>query len=176
MFGKIFVVAILLLQADLSVLAQGIFDPPVFTEAVCTGTNQWTTWFDTSDPNMSQGEFEITNHIMQNYPMFICPFPIAIEVRRTTRSLMSTGSTSVNVSFLLGTNDQGWKSNSNWRYLPCQSQRWFPLFKSANHRLQTEDVHGLSSTLLLLEVGHWTRSNGAGSNNTCPCTDRCTCR
>ena len=93
MFGKMFVVMILLLQADLSVMAQGIFDPSIFTEAACTGTNQWTTWFDSSNPNLSQGEFEITNHIMQNYPAFMCRFPLAIEVRRTTKNL-SIGSTS----------------------------------------------------------------------------------
>jgi hypothetical protein len=78
-----FIIAIVLLQLNIGVLSQGIFDPSVFTQASCSGTNQWTTWFDSSDPNLTSGEFEVTSHIQQNYPNFICPSPVAIEVNRT---------------------------------------------------------------------------------------------
>ncbi len=61
-------------------LSQGIFSPPEFTEASCSGVNQWTTWFDSGDPSLTLGEFEVTTHIQQLFSSFMCPIPIAIEV------------------------------------------------------------------------------------------------
>jgi hypothetical protein len=75
-----FIIVILLLQLNIGVFAQGIVDPSTFIPSSCSGNNQWTNWFDSSDPNLAQGEFEVTNHIQQNYPVFMCPSPIAIEV------------------------------------------------------------------------------------------------
>jgi hypothetical protein len=75
-----FVPGIVLLVSLSGLMSQSVFDPPSFTLNSCTGNNQWTTWFDTSDPNFSQGEFEVTNHIKQQYTNFMCPDPIAIEV------------------------------------------------------------------------------------------------
>ena len=75
-----FVQGIVLLVSLSGLMSQGTFDPPSFTINSCTINNQWTTWFDTSDPNLSQGEFEVTNHIQQLYTNFMCPDPIAIEV------------------------------------------------------------------------------------------------
>ncbi|CAF2706365.1 unnamed protein product [Rotaria sp. Silwood2] len=60
---------------------QGIFEPYTFTENSCTGSYKWTTWFDTNDPNMAQGDVEITNHIQKFFPNFMCLFPIAIEAQ-----------------------------------------------------------------------------------------------
>lgn len=57
-----------------------MFDPPSFTQNSCANNNQWTTWFDTADPNLSIGEFEVTDHIKQLFPNFMCADPIAIEV------------------------------------------------------------------------------------------------
>ncbi|CAF1352075.1 unnamed protein product [Rotaria sordida] len=62
-------------------MSQAMFDPPSFNQNSCTSYNEWTIWFDTSDPNLSQGEFEVTNHIQRLFPSFMCPDPIAIEVR-----------------------------------------------------------------------------------------------
>jgi hypothetical protein len=75
-----FVQGIFLLVSLSGLMNQGIFDPPLFTLNSCTTNNQWTTWFDTSDPTLSQGEFEVTNHIQQLYTSFMCSAPIAIEV------------------------------------------------------------------------------------------------
>lgn len=61
---------------------QGIFDPYTFTENSCNGNFQWTGWFDTNDPNLSQSDYEITSHIQNIFPSFMCPTPIAIEVFR----------------------------------------------------------------------------------------------
>ncbi|CAF4006284.1 unnamed protein product [Adineta steineri] len=62
-------------------MSQGIFDPSTFTLNSCSINNQWTVWFDTSDPNLSQGEFEVTTHIQQLYSSFMCAAPLAIEAR-----------------------------------------------------------------------------------------------
>ena len=61
---------------------QGIFDPSTYTESSCTGSNRWTTWFDTNDPNLTQGDLEVTEHIKRLFPAFMCSSPTAIEVRR----------------------------------------------------------------------------------------------
>ncbi|CAF1010625.1 unnamed protein product [Rotaria sordida] len=58
---------------------QGIFDPSIFTEASCTDNYKWSTWFDTNDPNLSQGDVEITSHIQKLFPNFMCSSPTAIE-------------------------------------------------------------------------------------------------
>jgi hypothetical protein len=76
-----FIIAILLLfQMNIGVFTQGIFDPSTFTQSSCSGSNQWTNWFDSTNPNIEHGEFEITNHILQSFPLFMCSIPIAIEV------------------------------------------------------------------------------------------------
>jgi hypothetical protein len=75
-----FVIVVFLLQLSIGVLSQGVFSPSEFTEASCAGSNQWTTWFDGNNPSLTVGEFEITNHIQQLFPSFMCPVPIAIEV------------------------------------------------------------------------------------------------
>ncbi|CAF4605486.1 unnamed protein product, partial [Rotaria magnacalcarata] len=62
-------------------MAQTTFDPASFTQSSCTNNNEWTTWFDSSDPNFTQGELEVTKHIQQLFPKFMCPDPIAIEAR-----------------------------------------------------------------------------------------------
>jgi hypothetical protein len=74
------VTAVLLLHLTTSVFTQGVFSPPEFTQASCTGANQWTTWFDSGDPSAALGEFEITTHIQQVFAAFMCPVPTAIEV------------------------------------------------------------------------------------------------
>jgi hypothetical protein len=75
-----FVIVVFLLQLAIGVLTEGIFDPSGFSEAGCTGSNQWTMWFDSNNPSLALGEFEITNHIQQIYASFMCPIPTAIEV------------------------------------------------------------------------------------------------
>jgi hypothetical protein len=77
-----FLIVVFLLQWTTGVLTQGIFSPPEFTQADCVGSNQWTTWIDSGNPSLTLGEFEITNHIQQLFPSFMCPVPIAIEVIR----------------------------------------------------------------------------------------------
>jgi len=62
-----------------SVLSQGVFEPSTYTQNSCTGSYQWTTWFDTNDPSLTQGDYEITSHIKQLLPDFMCAVPIAIE-------------------------------------------------------------------------------------------------
>ena len=84
-----FVRGIVLLVLLSGLMSQSIFDPPSFTLNSCTANNQWTTWFDTSDPNLSQGEFEVTNHIQQLYPSFMCPYPMAIEVNSMSHARKS---------------------------------------------------------------------------------------
>lgn len=74
------IIVVLLFQMNIGVFTQGVFDPATFTPASCSGNNQWTNWFDSGNPNMVYGEFEITSHILQIYPLFMCPVPIAIEV------------------------------------------------------------------------------------------------
>jgi len=73
-----FLFLILLFNSVLS--QQGIFEPSTFKQNSCTGKNQWTTWFDTNDPDPTQGDFEVTNHIQQMFPDVMCSSPIAIEV------------------------------------------------------------------------------------------------
>lgn len=68
------------------VAAQSVFDPSSFNEAQCSAENQWTTWFDSSDPSSTQGEFEVTTHLQHGFPLFMCPTPIAIEVTHATSS------------------------------------------------------------------------------------------
>ncbi|UJR23669.1 hypothetical protein I4U23_026653 [Adineta vaga] len=70
-----------LLHLSIGGSSQGIFDPSSYTESTCSGNNQWTTWFDSGDPSSSHGEFEVTNHLQQNFPLFMCPAPAAIEVQ-----------------------------------------------------------------------------------------------
>lgn len=60
--------------------SQGIFSPSDFTEASCSGTNQWSTWFDSNNPSITLGEFEVTTHLQQIFSAFMCPVPVAIEV------------------------------------------------------------------------------------------------
>ncbi|CAF4469514.1 unnamed protein product [Rotaria socialis] len=79
-----FMIAILLLQLSIGVYSQGVYDPATFTESTCSDNNQWTVWFDSNDPNLTQGEFEITSHIQQNFPLFMCPVPVAIESQTTS--------------------------------------------------------------------------------------------
>jgi len=54
------------------ILSQGVFDPYSFTEARCTGNYRWTSWFDTNDPNLTQGDLEMTSHIKHNYLLIMC--------------------------------------------------------------------------------------------------------
>jgi hypothetical protein len=65
-----------------SILGQAIFDPYTFAESSCSGNYQWSMWFDTNDPTLAQGDFELTNHIQQLFPIFMCASPIAIEVSK----------------------------------------------------------------------------------------------
>ena len=74
-----FVRVVLLLSLS-GLLSENIFDPSSFTLNSCTSNHQWTIWFDTSDPTLSHGEFEVTSHIQQLFLNFMCPDPIAIEV------------------------------------------------------------------------------------------------
>ncbi len=73
--------AVFLLLLSNGVLSQqGVFYPSTYTANSCTGNYRWTTWFDTNDPDLRQGDVEITNHIQQLFPGFMCASPIAIEV------------------------------------------------------------------------------------------------
>ncbi|CAF0905030.1 unnamed protein product [Rotaria sordida] len=74
-----FFITILLIQLNIGVFSQSIFDPSTFKQSECSDNNQWTVWFDTYDPSITQGEFEITNNIQQKFPLYMCPSPIAIE-------------------------------------------------------------------------------------------------
>ena len=74
------IIGLFILQLIIGVSAQGVFDPSSFTQSSCTGSNQWTVWLDSGDPNLAQGEFEVTNHLLQKFPAFMCSAPIAIEV------------------------------------------------------------------------------------------------
>lgn len=71
----------LFLQMKNQVFSQGIFEPSTFNEGLCSGTNKWTTWFDSNKPNLAQGEFEVTSNIQKTFPAFMCLNPIAIEVK-----------------------------------------------------------------------------------------------
>jgi hypothetical protein len=80
MFKNKFIILAFLLQLNIGVFTQGIFDPPSYTQASCSGNNQWTTWIDSGNPNLVQGDFEVTSHIQQNFPSLMCSTPMAIEV------------------------------------------------------------------------------------------------
>lgn len=80
------VVVMLVLLSGVSAQSS-VFDPPTFTQYSCTGSNKWTTWFDTNDPSLAQGDFEITSHIQQLLSSFMCATPSAIEVRSICFSL-----------------------------------------------------------------------------------------
>ncbi|CAF4469782.1 unnamed protein product [Adineta steineri] len=69
------------LQLCTGVLSQSVFSPPEFTDTSCAGSNQWTTWFDSNDPSATLGEFEVTTHIQQIFPSFMCPVPIEGKIR-----------------------------------------------------------------------------------------------
>ena len=75
-----FVIILFLLQWSNDVSAQGLFSPADFTESKCSGSNQWTIWFDSGNPSSTLGEFEVTTHIQQLYSLYMCPVPVAIEV------------------------------------------------------------------------------------------------
>ncbi|CAF5079388.1 unnamed protein product, partial [Rotaria sp. Silwood1] len=80
MFPKIVILLILL---NIVLCQQSVFVPYTFNEEKCTGNYTWTTWFDTNDPDMKQGDFEIINHIRELFPDFICLSPIAIESQKS---------------------------------------------------------------------------------------------
>jgi hypothetical protein len=73
-----FLLVVFLFNSVLS--QQGIFDPSTFRQSSCTGRYDWTSWFDTNDPDSTQGDFEVTSHIQQLYPSIMCSSPTAIEV------------------------------------------------------------------------------------------------
>jgi hypothetical protein len=76
-------IAVFLILLVNSVSSQlSIFEPYTYTESSCAGSNAWTMWFDTNDPTLSQGDFEVTNHIKQLFPTFMCSAPTGIEVCR----------------------------------------------------------------------------------------------
>ncbi len=75
----LFAVLIIVLLSN-CVLSQGVFDPSTYSQTGCSGSYQWTTWFDTNDPNFAQGDVELTSHIQQLFSGFMCASPIAIEV------------------------------------------------------------------------------------------------
>lgn len=72
--------AIFLVLLFNGVSSQGVFEPYTFTQSSCTGSYQWSMWFDTNDPNLTQGDLELTSHIQQLFPGFMCAAPVAIEV------------------------------------------------------------------------------------------------
>jgi hypothetical protein len=93
--------AIILVLLSNSILSQGIFEPYTFTQNSCAGSYRWTTWFDTNDPNLIQGDVELTSHIQRLFPGFMCLSPIAIEV---SRMFYITDHRKTICSFLLGSN------------------------------------------------------------------------
>ncbi|UJR20212.1 hypothetical protein I4U23_023343 [Adineta vaga] len=76
-----FFITVLMILLFNNVLSQSVFDPPSFTQNSCTGNYKWTIWFDTNDPTLNQGDFEITKHIQQLLPTFMCASPTAIEAQ-----------------------------------------------------------------------------------------------
>jgi len=93
MFVRFFVIFLIVFShGNVEIVGQSIFEPATFTAATCSGVNEWTTWFDFSDPNLAQGEFEVTLVLQQKFPVFMCPSPIAIEALTVTdQSPASTG-------------------------------------------------------------------------------------
>ena len=79
--SKMLLPSIVLLVLFNGVLSQGVFAPYTFTQNSCTNGYAWTIWFDTNDPNLTQGDMELTNHIRQLLPTYTCASPTAIEVR-----------------------------------------------------------------------------------------------
>ncbi len=77
---KMLIIVVFLIQLGIGVLTQGVFEPSHFTEGSCSGLNQWTRWFDSGNPSITLGEFEVTTHIQQVFAGFMCPIPIAIQV------------------------------------------------------------------------------------------------
>lgn len=77
---KMLFIAVFLILLFNSASAQSIFEPYTFTEGSCNGARAWTMWFDTNDPNLTQGDVEITSHIQQLFPTFMCSSPTGIEV------------------------------------------------------------------------------------------------
>lgn len=75
-----FIIVGIFLQMTIGSFGQGVFDPSTFTQSSCSGNNQWTVWLDSGDPNLTHGEFEVINHLLQKFPAFMCSAPIAIEV------------------------------------------------------------------------------------------------
>lgn len=69
------------------IFSQGIFAPYTFTQSSCTNGYAWTMWFDTNDPNLAQGDLEMTSHIRQLFPDYTCPYPTAIEVRIQSKQI-----------------------------------------------------------------------------------------
>jgi hypothetical protein len=63
-----------------SILSQGVFEPYTFALSSCTGSYQWSIWFNSNDPNLIQGDVELTSHIQQLFPGYMCSSPTAIEV------------------------------------------------------------------------------------------------
>lgn len=80
MSGRVFVIVVFLLHYTGGVSTQGVFAPVEFNQASCSGSHGWTNWFDSGDPSSTLGEFEVTTHIQQILPAFMCAVPLAIEV------------------------------------------------------------------------------------------------
>lgn len=78
----VYSIAVLFLFAliEKSFSQNGIFSPPTYTVSSCPVTHQWTTWFDTKDPSLQQGDFELTSHIQQLFPFYMCSTPLGVEV------------------------------------------------------------------------------------------------
>ncbi len=62
------------------IMSTRYIEPSTFRENTCTGRYQWTSWFDTNDPDQTQVDFQVTNHIQQLFPDIMCSSPTAIEV------------------------------------------------------------------------------------------------
>ena len=131
-----FTVSCVLFLCLTSVAGQtSVFEPYSFTAASCSGASQWSMWFDTNDPSAGKGDFEITSHIQQLFPTFMCSAPSAIEVRSSTL-----------VSFLcesvsrLGSNFDRYESHEHGRRLSCHRQRWIHVSQSASESLQEQDL------------------------------------
>ena len=80
MAATMFIIVVLLIQMTIGSFGQGIFDPFTFTQSSCSGSNEWTVWLDSGDPDLANGEFEVINHLVQKFPAFMCSAPIGIEV------------------------------------------------------------------------------------------------
>ena len=94
-------------------------------------------WFDTNDPSAGKGDFEITSHIQQLFPTFICSAPSAIEVGSST--LVSFFSEPLSLS-LLGSNFDRYESHEHGRRLSYHRQRWIHVSQSASESVQEQDL------------------------------------